>query len=117
MARDFWTTRVIETGYLWLPFVKRRLSEERALEYGLNPDPIKFYGRHPLTGLPVTIVFNEPAPGRKSLMNWNTLTKCWFYSDDAGLTWEKLQYKKDFLEYIEKVDCLMESSGGPIFEH
>lgn len=71
-----------------------------------DPYAVKFYGLNPRTGLPVTVIFNEPSPGRTTLMNLNPLLKSWMFSEDAGLTWKKVDY---FADYIDRVDCLLET--------
>ena len=106
VAREFWTTRWLETGKLWLPIVKKQLSNLRMLNHNLDPWRPKFYGRHPLTNLPITIVFNEPSPGRQNVMSWNPLTQCWFYSEDAGLTWERVEDSR-WGEFAIKCDALI----------
>ena len=98
-----------QTAALWLPLAKQELANLKMIKHGLSPYQSKFYGHNPLTGLPCTIVFNEPSPGRSTVMNWNTLTQCWFYSEDAGLTWKKVQTTEDYIAHLEKVDCLMET--------
>lgn len=103
---EFVAARGRQTAKLWLPIARRQVHESRALKYGLDPYRPKFHGINPLTGLPITIVFNEPAPGRERLMNWNTLTKCWFYSEDAGLTWQRVEDDR-WGEYAVKCDALI----------
>lgn len=103
---EFTRARGRETARLWQPYAREYNRQLRALKYGLDPNPVKFYGINPLTGLPVTIVFNEPALGRKSLMSWNPLTDCWFYSDDAGLTWQRVADDR-WGEFAVKCDALI----------
>lgn len=114
MKDSMYTDRLIATMDLQLPYYKLELSKLKAKEYNLDFYTPKFYGHNPLTGMPCTIVFNESSPGRSRVMNWNALTQCWFYSEDAGLTWKRVE-KNEFSQYIEKVDCLMdkpEYNGG-----
>lgn len=103
---EFVAARGRQSAKLWLPIARQQVYESRTRKHGFDPYRPKFYGAHPLTGLPVTIVFNEPAPGRERLMNWNTLTQCWFYSEDAGLTWQRVEDSK-FGEFAVKCDALI----------
>lgn len=99
MDNFFTKARRRQSFLLWLPLVERELS---VYQSSVDPYRPKFYGHNPLTGLPVTIVFNEPAPSRTSLMRWNPLLQSWMYSNDAGLTWKRC----DFVRMIDKTDCL-----------
>jgi hypothetical protein len=107
--------RRIATIELLLPQLALEQSKSQAEKYGLDFYAPKFHGRNPLTGLPCTVVFNEPVPGRSSVMNWNTLTKCWFYSKDAGLTWERVDTKEDFIKHLDRTGCLMDTDIIPEF--
>lgn len=103
----FVQVRVSESIKIRKELYGKRQSEERAIRYGLDPYQPKFHGYNPRTNVPITIVFNEPAPSREKVMNWNPLTQSWFYSENAGLNWERVE-QEDWGKYIERVDCLME---------
>lgn len=94
------------TAKLFYSIAQKIVSNNRMIAHGLDPYRPKFHGLNPLTGLPITIVFNEPVPGREKLMNWNTLTQCWFYSEDAGLTWQRVNDSR-FGEFAVKCDALI----------
>lgn len=92
---EFTRIRGRETARLWRAFTKPLFRE-----------PIEFYGTHPLTDLPIIIIFNKPSPGRQNVMSWNPLTECWFYSEDAGLTWQRVADDK-WGEFAVKCDALI----------
>ncbi len=94
------------TAKLFYPIAQRIASNNRMIAHGLDPYRPKFYGTHPLTGLPITIIFNEPAPSRQNVMSWNPLIECWFYSEDAGLTWQRVEDSR-FGEFAVKCDALI----------
>jgi len=94
--------RLRETYKLWSLIWERRDSNRRMIERGLDPYRPKFYGHNPLTGDPVTVVFNDPAPGCASILQWNPLLRSWMYSANAGLKWERM----DFSEGVMIADCL-----------
>lgn len=106
MMNELRRIRLQQTIELWEPIWNKEDAEQRAIDYGLDPYAVKFNGINPLTGLPVTIVFNEPSLGRTSIINYNPLTDTYFFSEDAGLTWLKVE-KDDVIPYFEKADCVI----------
>lgn len=92
-----------ETQKLFLPIARKLASDNRFLAHGLDPYQPKFRGHNPLTGLPVVVVFDEPRPGASSILQWSPALNSWTYSDNAGVKWQRVE----FMDYIEKADCLM----------
>lgn len=101
---DFERIRYIESyrleKELILPLLKQKL---RRLMAGSQLLPVEFQGFNPMTGVPVTIIFNEPLPNKSKIISFNYLTDCYFYSEDAGLTWERIE-KNESISYFEKAD-------------
>jgi len=102
LVSDMLWIRLKETYLLWRPVWQRLTANRRMYMHGLDPYRPKFYGHNPLTGLPVTVVFDEPAPGCTSILQWNPLLRSWMYSENAGLKWERI----DFSEGVMIADCL-----------
>ncbi len=65
-----------------------------------------FHGHNPLTGMPVSFIFNEPIPGKRKIISRNKISQCWFYSEDAGLSWLKIK-NEDFELYCTKADVMI----------
>jgi hypothetical protein len=66
-------------------------------------DPQKICGINPLTGLDTCFYFNEPMPNRKSILHFHIDKTAW-YSEDAGLTWRKIN---DISEVINQTDVVI----------
>ena len=56
--------------------------------------------------------FNQPVEGKKNIVMWNKILNCFMYSQDAGLTWNRIYGRKAFdwtYDFTMKIDVVIPS--------